>query len=133
MELGASYLIQDRIQEAKEEFAKILAQDANNADAHVGMGMALANEKNHAAAVNEYKAALQTEPKLRGVNYRLGISQAELKQYDDAIASFLKERDASGDAPQLESALADAYQAKGMTQQAEEARNKAAQLGNGHE
>jgi rhomboid protease GluP len=133
MDLGASYLIQDRIKEAKEEFAKILAQDANNADAHVGMGMALANEKNHAAAVNEYKAALQTEPKLRGVNYRLGISQAELKQYDDAIASFLKERDASGDGPQLESALADAYQAKGMTQQAEEARNKAAQLGDGHE
>jgi len=129
MDLGASYLIQDRIKEAKEEFAKILAQDANNADAHVGMGMALANEKNHAAAVNEYKAALQIEPKLRGVNYRLGISQAELKQYDDAIASFLKERDASGDGPQLESALADAYQAKGMTQQAEEARNKAAQLG----
>jgi DNA-binding phage protein len=63
----------------------------------------------------------------------LGISQAELKQYDDAIASFLKERDDSGDGPQLESALADAYQAKGMTQQAEEARDKASRMKNGEQ
>ncbi len=133
LDLAASYLIQDRIKEAKEEFAKILAQDANNADAHVGMGMALANEKNHAAAVKEYQAALQIEPKLRGVNYRLGISQAELKEYDDAIASYSKERDDGGDGPQLESALADAYQAKGMTQQAQEARDKAARMKSGEQ
>ncbi len=133
LDLAASYLIHDRIKEAKEEFAKILAQDANNADAHVGMGMALANEKNHAAAVKEYQAALQIEPKLRGVNYRLGISQAELKQYDDAIASYSKERDDGGDGPQLESALADAYQAKGMTQQAQEARDKAARMKSGEQ
>ena len=131
MDLGASYLIHDRISEAKEEFAKILAQDANNADAHVGMGMALANEKNHAAAVREYQAALQIEPGLKGVHYRLGISQAQLKQYDDAIASFSKEREINGDTPQLESALADAFQAKGLTQQAKEARDKATQLDSG--
>ena len=65
-----------------------------------------------------------------GVNYRMGISQSELKQYDDAIASFLKEKQIGDDAA-LENALADAYQAKGLTQQAQEARNKAAQLANG--
>ncbi len=133
LDLAASYLIHDRIKEAKEEFGNVLTQDANNADAHVGMGMALANEKNHAAAVKEYQAALQIEPKLRGVNYRLGISQAELKQYDDAIASYSKERDDGGDGPQLESALADAYQAKGMTQQAQEARDKAARMKSGEQ
>jgi Flp pilus assembly protein TadD len=58
----------------------------------------------------------------------MGVSQAQLKQYDDAISSFLKERDASGDDPELETSLADAYQAKGMQPQAQEARNKAAQL-----
>jgi len=131
MDLGASYLIHDRINEAKEEFAKILAQDANNADAHVGMGMAFANEKNHAAALKEYQAALQIEPGLKGVHYRLGISQLKLEQYDDAIASFLKEREMNGDGPHLESALADAYQAKGMKQEAQEARTKATQLENG--
>ena len=54
-----------------------------------------------------------------------------MKQYDEAIASFLKEREMSGDDPDLETALADAYQAKGMTQQAQEARNRAAQLKGG--
>jgi tetratricopeptide (TPR) repeat protein len=58
----------------------------------------------------------------------MGISQAQLKQYDDAIASYLKERDRSGEDAELEDALADAYQAKGMQQQAQEARSKAAQL-----
>jgi Flp pilus assembly protein TadD len=61
----------------------------------------------------------------------MGISQAQLKQYDDAIASFSKEKDENGDDAELENALADAYQAKGMTQQAQEARGKAAQLRGG--
>ena len=58
----------------------------------------------------------------------MGVSQAQLKQYDDAIASYSKEKEQNGDDGELENALADAYQAKGMTQQAQEARNKAAQL-----
>jgi tetratricopeptide (TPR) repeat protein len=58
----------------------------------------------------------------------MGLSQAQLKQYDDAIASYLKEREQSGDEADIEESLADAYQAKGMTQPAQEARSKAAQL-----
>jgi Flp pilus assembly protein TadD len=61
----------------------------------------------------------------------MGVSQAQLKQYDDAIASFSKEREQNGDDGELENALADAYQAKGLTQQAQDARNKAAQLQGG--
>jgi len=34
--------------------------------------------------------------------------------YDDAVAAFLKERQ-NGDNQELEAALADAYQAKGLT------------------
>jgi rhomboid protease GluP len=128
MDLGAVYLRQEQPKEAQDEFAKLVAQEPNNANAHVGLGMALADQNNHEAAVNEYKTALRLEPRTRDVYYRMGVSQAQLKQYDDAITSFLKERDASGDDPELETALADAYQAKGMAQQAQEARNKAAEL-----
>jgi predicted Zn-dependent protease len=67
----------------------------------------------------------------RGVFYELGHSYTKLKMYDEAIDSFTKERDKGGDAPEIENALADAYQAKGMTQQAQEARAKAAQLRGG--
>ncbi len=128
MELGAAYLSQDQPKEAQEEFTKLVAQDPNNADAHAGLGMALADQQNHEAAINEYKTALRLEPQANGVYFRMGISQAQLKQYDDAIASYLKEKEQNGDDADLESALADAYQAKGMTQQAQDARNKAAQL-----
>jgi superkiller protein 3 len=128
MDLGAVYLRQDQSKAAQEEFAKVVEQEPNNATAHAGLGVALAEQNNHESAIQEYKNALRLEPKARGVLYRMGVSQAQLKQYDDAIASYSKEKEQNGDDGELENALADAYQAKGMTQQAQEARSKAAQL-----
>jgi tetratricopeptide (TPR) repeat protein len=93
----------------------------------------LADQQNHAAAIDEYKAALKISPQASSVYYRLGLSQAQLKQYDEAIASFLKARDGDGDDADLENALADAYETKGMTQQAQDARNKAEALSNRHD
>jgi rhomboid protease GluP len=127
MNLGAAYLSEEKSHEAQQEFTELLKQEPNNAQAHVGLGMALADEQDHPAAIEEYKTALRLDPKASDVNYRMGVSLAKLKQYDDAIAAFLKEQQ-SGDDYELESALADAYQAKGMTQKAEDARSKAAQL-----
>jgi tetratricopeptide (TPR) repeat protein len=131
MDMGAVYLRQDKPKEAQEEFTTVVAQEPDNAAAHAALGVALADQDNHEAAINEYKNALRLEPKARGVYYRMGVSQAQLKQYDEAIASYSKEREQNGDDAELESALAEAYQAKGMTQQAQEARSKAAQLENG--
>jgi membrane associated rhomboid family serine protease/Flp pilus assembly protein TadD len=128
MELGATYLRQERAREAQEEFTKLVAQEPNNGAAHAGLGVALANQGSHEAAINEYKTALHLEPQASGVHYRMGVSEAQLKRYDEAIASYLKEREQTGDDPELETALADAYQAKGLTQPAQDARDKAAQL-----
>jgi rhomboid protease GluP len=131
MELGAAYLSGGQAKEAQEQFTRFVAQEPNQVDGHAGLGMALADQGNHAAAVEEYKVALRLDPRANGVYYRMGISQSQLKLYDDAIASYLKEQDQSGDEPELENALADAYQAKGMTVQAQDAKNKAAQLKRG--
>ena len=130
-ELGASYLRQERGKEAQEEFAKLAAQDPNNVDAHAGMGMALAEQGNHETAIAEYETTLRLEPQASGVHYRMGISQAALKRYDDAIASYLKEREQTGDDADLETALADAYLAKGMTHEMQDARDRALQLRSG--
>jgi len=130
LELGAAYLNQGQPKEAQEQFVKVVEQQPGNAAAHGALGVAFAEQNEHEAAINQYKTALRIEPQVPGVNYRMGISQSELKQFDDAIASFLKEKQIGDDAA-LENALADAYQAKGLTQQAQDARNKAAQLGNG--
>jgi len=133
IELGASYLRQGQGKEAGEEFTKLAAQEPNNVDAHAGLGMALAAQGNHEAAIGEYKTALRLDAQARGVYYRMGVSQVKLKQYDEAIASYLKEREDSGDDTDLELALADAYQGKGQTQLAQEARDRAAQLRGGQQ
>jgi rhomboid protease GluP len=129
--LGMVYLNQNRPQEAKDTFTQLLAQNANDADGHYGLGLALADQENHQAAIEEYKTAARLNPKAAGVNYNLGVSYAKLKMYDDAIAAFLMEQGENGDDYEIEAGLAEAYQAKGMTQQAQEAKRKAEQLKDG--
>ena len=127
-DLGLVYLSQKRFEDAKNTFAQILAQDPNSADGHYGMGMAVAGEEKHQAAVEEFKTAIRLGAQASGVYYELGLSYAKLKMYDEAIAAYSQEKEKDGDDADLESALAEAYDAKGMTQQAQEARSKAAQL-----
>jgi membrane associated rhomboid family serine protease/cytochrome c-type biogenesis protein CcmH/NrfG len=126
--LGMVYLNLNHPQDAQATFAQLLAQDSNNAEGHYGMGLALAAEGNHPAAIEEYKTAARLDPQAGGINYDLGISYAKLNQYDDAIAAFHKGQQLSGDDYDLESALAAAYQAKGMKQEAQDAKGKAEQF-----
>jgi membrane associated rhomboid family serine protease len=125
--LGMVYLNQNHPQGARNTFTQLLAQDPDNAEGHYGLGLALAAQDNHQAAIEEYKTAARLDPQAAGVDYDLGVSYAKLKMYDDAVAAFLKERQ-NGDNQELESALANAYQAEGLIQQAQEARSKAAQF-----
>ncbi len=125
-DLGVVYLSQKRDDDAKSTFQQILVQDANNADGHYGLGLVLEDQQNYAAAIEEFKKAT-TGRQPPGLYYEMGNSYAKLKRYDDAIASYLKEKE-RGDDPDLENALADAYQAKGMTQDAQVARDQALKL-----
>jgi membrane associated rhomboid family serine protease/Flp pilus assembly protein TadD len=130
-DLGAVYLDQGNAKESQEQFAALLAQDANSVNGHVGLGMALADQQNHAAAIHEFQEAARLSPQTPGLYYRMGASQFQLKHYDDAIGSYMKERELNGDDPKLETALAEAYEAKGMTREAQEARSRAAQMNGG--
>jgi membrane associated rhomboid family serine protease/Flp pilus assembly protein TadD len=131
MDLGTLYLTENQPKEAQEEFTKVVALRPDSVAAHASLGAALADQGNHEAAILEYRTALRLQPQAGGVYYKMGLSQAQLKRYDDAIASFLKEKEAGGDDAALETALADSYQAKGMTQQAQAAMDKAARLKSG--
>jgi membrane associated rhomboid family serine protease/Flp pilus assembly protein TadD len=127
-DLASSYLNQQQPKLAQEQFAELVSENANDADAHVGLGMALAEQRDNASAVEEYKTALHLAPQARGVYYQMGVSQFKLKQYDDAISSYLGEKNLSGDDSPLEMALAEAYEAKGMTAEAAQAKAKAEEL-----
>lgn len=125
-ELGMALLNRKKTQEAKSAFAQCITLDPG--DGHYGMGMALAEEGNDQAAVEEYQQALQLDPDASAIDYRLGVSQARLKNYDEAIAAFRKQQEHSGDDYDTELALANAYRAKGMQAEADTALQKAEKL-----
>jgi membrane associated rhomboid family serine protease/Flp pilus assembly protein TadD len=128
--LGMTYLSLKRPEDAKQAFNGMLQQGANSGEAHYGIGMALALEDKHQEAINEFQLAVKDGSDASGVYSEMGNSYAKLKMYDDAISAYLKEKEKSGDNPEVENALAEAYQAKGMTKEAQDARNKAVQLKN---
>lgn len=130
--LGMTYLSEKRYDDAKTAFAQLGAQDSRSPYAHYGFGLVQADQRNDEAAIDEFKKALSSGAEISGIYFEMGNSYARLKKYDDAIAAYSKEKEISGDNPDLESALADAYQTKGMTQPAQDARNRAAQLSTGH-
>ena len=125
-ELGMALLHQKKTQEAKSAFAQCIPLDPG--DGHYGMGMALAEEGSDQAAVQQYQEALQLDPDASAIDYRLGVSQARLKNYDEAIAAFRKQQEHAGDDYDTELALANAYRAKGMQAEADAALHKAGEL-----
>jgi len=114
--------------QARQTFQQLLAINRNSANAHYGLAAVASAEEKHQDAIQEYKLAAQLNPDIEGVYYNLGRAQAKLGLYDDAIASYLKEQEKSGDDYDLEIALASAYDAKGMQKEAANARQKAAEL-----
>ena len=128
VELGMVYLSENRPEDAQDAFTQVLAQNADDGSGHYGLGLALSAQEKHQQAIAEFKTAIGLGAQFQGIYYVMGQNCAMLKSYDEAIAAYLSERDKSGDDPQLEAALAEAYQAKGMLQQAQDARAKASQL-----
>jgi tetratricopeptide (TPR) repeat protein len=99
----------------------------NSADAQFGLAEASTMEQKYADALQEYKLTLKLDPDYDGVYQEMGLVQARLRLYDDAIASFLKQQKA-GDNPETENALARVYEAKGMHREAAEASQRAKQF-----
>jgi rhomboid protease GluP len=126
--LGFVLLEEKKLAEARQTFQHLMALNHSNANAHYGLASVASAEGNDQQAVDEYKLAAQLDPDLEGVYYRMGQTQFKLKQYDEAIYSYLKEQKRVGDDYDLEVALASAYDAKGMKKEAADARQKAADM-----
>ena len=125
--LGLIYLEQKQPAKALEAFTQLLKIDPNSAHGHAGLASALSEQRRDAEALAEYERAAAINPDYPGVDYNIGLEQARLKLYDQAIVSLLKQREI-GDQPDNESLLADLYQSKGMLKEAADARQRAAQL-----
>jgi rhomboid protease GluP len=125
--LGMIYMYERKFTEAKKTFQDMAALDPKSSGAHYGLGMLAAQEQRDQDAVNEYKQAVELDPD-EGPYYELGVSYSKLRLYDDAIAALKHGREAMGEDRDLELAIAEAYRAKGMNKEAEEAAAKAESL-----
>lgn len=129
--LGMAYLEDKHPQPARESFTQLLRLNPNSADAHFGLAEVSSMEKKYPEALEEYKLTAKLDSDYDGVYQEMGLVQAKLKLYDDAIASFLKQQK-NGDNPENENALAAAYAAKGMHSEAAEASQRAKQFQDQH-
>lgn len=127
--LGYLYLEEKRPDPARKTFQKLVQINSNSADGHFGLASVSSFEGKYADALEEFKRTAKLDPEYQDIYYNVGMMQLKLGVYDDAIASFLKQRE-NGDDPDNETALAAAYQAKGMQREAAEAKQKAAQFQN---
>ena len=127
-DLGMTYLSLNRPEDAKAAFNGMIQQGLNTGEAHYGIAMALAMQEKHQDAIQEFKAAIKD-----GVGHVRGLLRNGqlLRQAQDVRRCDLRlpeGKGKSGDNPDLENALAEVYQAKGMTKEAQDARNEATQL-----
>jgi rhomboid protease GluP len=124
-QLGLIYLEEKQPAQAEDAFTQLLKINPNSADGHAGLAGAFSDEHRNTEALDEYKRAADIDSLYQGVYYDMGVIQARLNRYDDAIASLLKQRQV-GDDPDNENLLAAVYEAKGMKKEADSARQKAA-------
>jgi rhomboid protease GluP len=129
--LGMIYLEEKQPAKAADTFNQLLKVDPNSAPGHGGLADALANQQQNREALEEYKRAAAIDPSYQGVYFDMGVMEARLKLYDDAIASLLKQRQTADDADN-EKVLAELYEVKGMMSESAGAREKARQLQTSH-
>jgi membrane associated rhomboid family serine protease/Tfp pilus assembly protein PilF len=125
--LGLIYLEQKDWTKAQETYLQLLKLNPNSADGHVGLASALSGLHQDAESLAEFQRAAAIDPSYQGLNYNIGLQQARLGHYDDAIPSLLKQREIADD-PDNEKLLADVYTSKGMFREAADAKAKAEQL-----
>jgi rhomboid protease GluP len=120
-QLGALYLRDKRYEPARQAFQQITELNPNDAEAQVNLGVAL-NQLGHSdQALARFRKATELNPNLPLAWYNLGLGSMHLQRYDDAVNAFSR---ATKLAPKDAEAwiwLANAYQAKGMTEQADAA------------
>ncbi len=125
--LGLIYLQQNLPEKAQDIFTQLLKVDPNSADGHAGLADTFANQQRNREALEEYKRAAASDAGYQSVYFKMGVMETRLRLYDDAISSLLKQRQ-NGDDFDNEDLLARVYEAKGMKSEAEDARQRAAQL-----
>ena len=95
IDLGAALSDQEQAKQAQEAIRESSSPRNRTTSTRIpGLAWRWRISENHAGAIDEYKTALKIDPKRsRRLLPTWAFRKLKLKQYDDAIASYLKERD----------------------------------------
>jgi tetratricopeptide (TPR) repeat protein len=74
--------------QAQKAYERVLALDADHADAHVNLGRLLHEQKAPAAAEKHYRAALEADPDHDTAAFNLGVALEDLGRFTDAIDAY---------------------------------------------
>jgi membrane associated rhomboid family serine protease/Flp pilus assembly protein TadD len=120
-QLGVMFLRSGRYEMAREQFQQMTVVDPKNAEAQVNLGVSLNLLGHSAEALASFRQATVLNPKMPLAWYNLGLASMNLKHYDDAVEAFKHTTELAPKDAEAWIWLANAYQAKGMTEEADAA------------
>lgn len=87
--LGNTYISKlKNIEKAYEAFGKAINVDSTYSDGFLGLGMAMAQKRNHKAAIEFYNKGLKISPRNFNILLQKGVAQINLKQFTAAIKTL---------------------------------------------
>jgi membrane associated rhomboid family serine protease/Flp pilus assembly protein TadD len=120
-QLGVMYLRAHRYEQAREMFHQITVVNPKDADAQVNLGVTLNLMGRGEEALASFRRATELNPKLPLAWYNFGLASMNLKHYDDAVDAFVHTTKLMPKDAEAWIWLANAYEAKGMREQADAA------------
>jgi Flp pilus assembly protein TadD len=120
-QLGVLYLRQKRYEPARQVFQQITVVNPKDADAQVNLGVTLNLLGRGEEALASFRRATELNPKLALAWYNFGLASMNLKRYDDAVTAFKHTTQLAPKDAEAWIWLANAYEAKGMREEADAA------------
>lgn len=104
-DLGMAALGAGKVSEARKCFLRAQELSIGCAQAHAGLGMVYAQERNWAEAVRELRIAARLAPSSEAVHYDLGLASEAIGDREQARLSFLRAAALSPDDAEIAAAL----------------------------
>jgi rhomboid protease GluP len=120
-QLGILYTREQRYEQAQQQFQRITELNPRDAQARVNLGVTLDKMGRDAEALASFRKATGLNPNLTRAWYDFGLASMKVKHYDDAVEAFTHTTKLAPRDPEAWIWLSNAYQAKGMTREADAA------------
>jgi tetratricopeptide (TPR) repeat protein len=128
--LGSIYMNNlQRLGDASLQFSKALLLEPSSPTLHVNFGAARARAGDYNEAINQFQQAIALDPKSIAAHHNLGLLFTVQRRYPEAVGEFQKAIELDSTRPVYFIALGDTYKLMGKTREADEAYNRARNLG----